>query len=155
MVMIFFLCYQGPVSPVAGWEQTCPDMKTAMRAHRCAHTLSLSHPLFVSGQKYVHMFYWTPCTSVSEGLCGTLIWHQSRCLFTWADTTFCTHIAKACETHWSLDKWGLFLTRHSNVYRSRKKTFFRHFFLNKTVFQTLILNVFVKSYVGFDTIYSL
>lgn len=45
MVMIFSweLCYQGSMSPVAGWEQTCPDMKTITHTH--VHTFSLTPPV--------------------------------------------------------------------------------------------------------------
>lgn len=47
------------------------DMPRHENYHAQTHTHTLSHsrPLFVSGQKYLRMYHWTPCTSMPEGPC--------------------------------------------------------------------------------------
>ena len=116
MVMIFSweLCYQGLMSPVAGWEQTCPDMKTTTCTLTLTHTLFHSHPLFVSGQKYVRMYHWTSCASTSEGPCdrswSIFSWHQS-----WCGPTCPTPAPALCpakHVHWD---WGLVDTLHFHM----------------------------------------
>lgn len=55
MVMIFSweLCYQGSMSPVAGWEQTCPDMKTITHTH--VHTFSLTPPVCLWAEVFAYV----------------------------------------------------------------------------------------------------